>query len=196
LQATGRFGWSVCARAGACGHALTLTLTLTLAAKSRRRHHLEPARASAQLFELTNASLLAPSLILCLADSIDRLSLVLAQALKLELLRTQGSLRSQVRGAAGAQRQTRSEYSHSQPDLLQILPADVRDIEATEQLAREDDQAPAGGSNEEPAVRQGKDAPLNGPGFEGLARDQHGAQMLERLLQAGLLRAEGGVCIH
>src|SRR5215467_3244887 len=70
---------------------------------SQRRsgHDLDAARTGAQLLELAHPPLLAPGLVLRLADSVHRLRLVLAQALELDPLRALRRKRGQIGRLAG-----------------------------------------------------------------------------------------------
>src|SRR5262249_31096848 len=138
--------------------------------------------------ELAHAALLAPGLVLALADAVYGLALLLAQALEFYALRALRAERGEIGGPAGAQRQVRAQHADAQRHLFEVLPADGGDVEAAEQPARQHDQAAAGRSHQQPPVTEREPAHLDGPGLERLARYQHRAQLGERSGEARLVR--------
>src|SRR5213082_922431 len=148
--------------------------------RSCRREYLDSPRSRPQLLELAHPALLAPGLILGLADAVHGLSLLLEQSLELDALRPLRAERGEIGGLARAQRQIRADHSDVQSHLLEILPADGGYVEAAEELAREHDEPAAGGGDEQPPVREREETPLDRPGLERLAGNQHRAQIRER----------------
>src|SRR6516164_7965369 len=73
-------------------------------------------------------------------------------------------------------------------------PADARDVEAAEELAAQHDEAPAGRSDQEPALQQREQAHLDSPGVDRLTGYQHRAQLRERPLEPCLVRR--GSIVH
>src|SRR5246127_3130367 len=164
---------------------------ITLGARRRCTgcgEHLKSARASAQLLELAHPALLAPCLILGLADAVHGPRLLLAQSLELDTLRALRAERGEIGGLAGAQRQIRTDDPDLQCHLLEILPADGRHVEAAEELAREDHESAARGRDEHPPGRESEDAALDRPGLERLAGNQYRTQIRERSLGVGLVK--------
>src|SRR4051812_34234694 len=104
---------------------------------------MNPARARTQLFELAHSPLLPPGLLLRLANTIDGFCLLLVETEKFQAPRAPATVGSEIRPSTRTHSDVRAEDADAQRDLFQILPADVRDVEAAEQLARQADQPTA-----------------------------------------------------
>ena len=74
---------------------------------------LNAAGTRSQFLQLTHAALLAPRLILRLANAIHRLRLVFTQALELDPLRALPALRGKVGRLPRTHNQVRSQHSHA-----------------------------------------------------------------------------------
>src|SRR4029077_2450409 len=156
-----------------------------------RGGHLDAARARPQLLQLAHTALLAPCLVLALTDAIQGLPLAAAQSAEPDLLRAAGAEGSEVGCLASADRELRAQHADAQRDLLEILPADGGDLEPAEEPAIEHDQTSAGRRDQESAVRKREQPHLDGPRLDGLAVDQHRAQLREWPLESRLVPWRG-----
>jgi hypothetical protein len=130
-----------------------------------------PPGLRTQLFELANAALFAPLLLVRLADGVQTLRFVFAQAADLDHA---GDL-SAHRQIAIAQRRDPdgcADDTDAQLRFLEILPAYIRHLEAADQSALHDHQPAAGRGGHDAAMGQRENAPLDRDGLECLAWDQ------------------------
>src|SRR5215213_4155007 len=102
---------------------------------------MDSAGAGTQLFELAHSALLPPGLLLRLANTIDGFCMRLVETEKFQAPRATATVGSEICPAACPHSDVRAEDADAQRDLLQVLPADIRHVEAADQLARQADQA-------------------------------------------------------
>lgn len=107
-----------------------------------------------------------------LTDAVERLRL--AQSGELQTPRPGGTVRGEIRRASHTHGEPRAEEADAQRDLFEVLPENCGEIKPADHASRERDPPCARRADQEPPVRQRKDAALHRPCLERLRRNQHG----------------------
>src|ERR1700690_1918476 len=141
------------------------TLASTGTARRGEAAQLDATGARTQLLEVAYPAFFAPGLVVRLADPVERLRFVLAQASEYQIAGGRGA------GAEVCLVQDREvQRGGEDPDLdvhfLQVLPAHVGQREAAEQPSGDREEATARGANRNAPMSQCKKPMLDCPGFE------------------------------